>query len=256
MVNAIENQFDGGMRAAGATDEEIATVQTLRSEYRMFRSTVNMLEPRHLHFGTEMSDTLFGGAIRNPKEGLYFARIVKAADNVAPGVKAQFRQGVLEHFLYTASLQSSGCGPIDEMRKFAALRAKVLGLGPEGHAFLEETFGKDSPMADSEKFVSIVGNIGKAVISKKARDASPQAETRELETPFDSIISAGMGPRRPGIKGFLAELFVDLMLLVGVIKSTVAAERALDISPNFLVESVIFIAIGVTLTGALKFLRK
>jgi hypothetical protein len=256
MVDAIENQVDAGMREAGTSDEEIANVQTLRREDRLFHSTVNALDPRYLHFGTEVSDRLFGGAIRNPKEGWYFARMITEADRVTPGVKARFRQHVLWHFLAVARWESSGCGPIDEMRKFAALRAKLLGLGPEGHAFLEETFGKDSPMADSEKFVRIVGDIGKPPKSKEIRDASSQAEMPELETPFDSIISAGMGPRPPGIKGFLAEVFVDLLLLVGVINCAMMVERALHLSPTFLVESILFVAIGVTLTSALKSLRK
>jgi hypothetical protein len=96
--------------------------------------------------------------------------MVSAADKINPGVKQQFAHAWLEHFLGEANGES---GTIGQLETFAKFRREFAASGKKGtgQAFLNEVFGKDSPLANESKFSQVVGKYGDPKVIASAQNA-------------------------------------------------------------------------------------
>jgi hypothetical protein len=98
-------------------------------------------------------------------------------------------------------------------------------------------------------------SCGAALRSAPIVLSMPKAELNWLARVL-SATAWVMGPPPSGIKGFLAGLYVEFVLLIGVIALTLMVERALHLRFSWFIEGGLFIAIGTVLSAALRVLGR
>lgn len=190
----ITNQYEGSLRKAGASEEQIGRLKGIDADYAMFQKTIKGLRPGSKEFGEQTADAFFQTAKQNPTLALNYARMAEDASTMP-----EFRESFLKQI--TQEMRGASGAPDNQMKVLRKLQNE-WGTTQDGKAVLSAVFGTNSPMADPVEFAKIYGAAGnptalgnaKSIVSRYIRSPEFIVRLGTFYATYSLIVGSGTSP--------------------------------------------------------------